>query len=126
MGQQILLAPNNVRKFGTCEVTQVFGTVKSATLDETVDEEIWEDCCNDAAAVLLHNHRYELSLDILFESDKASAAVIGAQIDFPVASVKGNITGVTVKWESGGKKMLTIKAKHWKSLGNRVAQSIEC
>lgn len=124
MGQQILLAAENKRKFGTCEIGQTYGTVKSATLDESVSEEIWEDCCLEPEAVLLYNHILELSLDVLFEAGKSDTVVMGMQIAFPVAGIYGNVTGISTKWEN--KKMLTIKAKHWKSLGNRAPITVSC
>lgn len=124
MGQQILLGSNK-HKFGTCEIASTFGTVKSAELSDDCDETIFEDCCNDAAAVLWHNEKLELSLEVLWTSD-ATVPARGAQITFPVANTLGNIKTIKTKWENGGKKMLSITAYHWKSIGNIEAVTQTC
>jgi hypothetical protein len=121
---QIILGPNN-HKLGTCEIDKTFGTVKSAELDESVSEHEFEDCCGDAAAVLLNKHKYTLSLTILWT---AGAAVpnIGQQINFPAAGITGNITNKVISWENGGDKMMKLKASHWVSIGNAVPMVIDC
>lgn len=124
MANQILLGSNK-HKFGTCEIASTFGTVKSAELNDDCEETIFEDCCDDAAAVLWHKETLELNLEVLWTSD-ATEPVRGMQITFPVASTLGNIKSVKTKWEAGGKKMLSIVAKHWKSLGNVEASTITC
>lgn len=124
MGQQILLGSNK-HKFGACEVAQTFGTVKSATLKDSCEKTIFEDCCDDAAAVLLHKETLELTLEVLWTST-AVVPARGMQITFPVANTLGNIMDIETKWEAGGKKMLSITANHWKSMGNVEAVVVAC
>lgn len=124
MGQQILLGVNK-HKLGTCEVAQTFGTVKSAELSDTCEKTIFEDCCDDAALVMLHKEVLELSLEVLWTST-AVVPARGMQITFPVANTLGNIIDVKTKWGSGDKKMLSITASHWKSIGNVEAAVVEC
>jgi len=122
MATSILLGAN-VNKFGTAEIAGTFGTVLKAELTEKVDEFIFEDNNGDAAAVLLHNHMFELELTLLFDST-ATVLTIGAQIDFPVASVKGNITQIKTSRENKGGKQITCSAKHWVGMGNVTPASI--
>ncbi len=124
MGQQILLGDNK-HKIGTCEIAQTFGTVKSAELSNEVEQTTFEDCCDDVVAVLLHKESLELTMDVLWMTT-AVVPAIGMQVTFPVANTLGNITGLKTKWESGGKKMLSITAKHWKSMGNVAAVVVTC
>ncbi len=116
MAQSILLGPNHY-KFGTAEVAATFGTVLKADLTEKVDEFVFEDNNGDAAAVLLHNHTLELELTLLFDNT-ATVLTIGAQIDFPIAGVKGNVTQIKTSRENKGGKQITITAKNWLSMGN--------
>jgi hypothetical protein len=124
MGQQILLG-SNIHKLGTCEIAQTFGTVKSATLKDSCEKTIFEDCCDDAALVMLHKEVLELTLEVLWTSTAAVPAR-GNQITFPVANILGNIENIETKWGSGDKKMLSITASHWKSIGNVEAVTQAC
>ena len=124
MGQQILLGVNK-HKLGTCEIAQTFGVVKSAELNDDCEETIFEDCCDDAALVMWHKESLELNLEVLWTST-ATVPARGDQITFPVADTVGNIKSIKTKWESGGKKMLSIVAKRWKSIGNVTAVTVAC
>jgi hypothetical protein len=115
--------PENVI-FGTAQIGDDFGTVKSATLDRTGDTEEILNGNGGLRTLLINNPRSEFSLDTLFTSD-VEAPGLGELIAFPLLAdtlgnpVCGSILKVTVKWEEKGARMLTITATNWDSLGAR-------
>ena len=122
MANQIQLGASKY-KFGIVGVSSVFGTVLKCDTTEKVDEYIFERENGDAAAVLLHNHMIELEIEALFD-DVTTALVIGQQVDFPIGSIKGNITQIKNSRGNKDGRKITFTAKHWVSLGNVTGTSV--
>lgn len=115
--------PENI-VFGTAQIGQDFGKVKSATLDRTADNQDIPNGIGGLRAALLTNPRSEFTLETLFETD-VNAPGLGELIVFPLLAddlgnpVCGAITKVTPKWDENGARMLSITATNWDSLGAR-------
>lgn len=122
MADKILLGPNK-HQFGIVGVDNTYGTVTKVTTTQKADEYVFEDNNGDAAAVLLHNQTIELEIEMLYDNTKAAPA-IGAQVDFPIGSIKGNITQIKTDRGSKDGRKISFTAKHWVSLGNQTPVTI--
>lgn len=103
---------------GTCMLTTLedFGTVMSCNLVRTADTRDVKDCRNRLRAFLFENAGFELDFECLFDIG-VTAPEMGEIITFPLVGVQGIILpGTTIKWTSGGERMLSIKAKSWDHL----------
>jgi hypothetical protein len=116
-------------KFGTLQWGTTFGTVKSASVNDTCDEAATADGKGDTEMVLWHNERYEVSMEVVFKSTAAPPAR-GDQLTIPdfttiddgdPAPAKANVKDLDFKWDNGQMKSYTIKATHWTNMGNVVA-----
>jgi hypothetical protein len=112
---QTLIGPASIL-FGTCEVSQAYGVVKSCKEKDTADEQKFLDCRGNTRAVLLTDERIELQLEVVF--DDGNTVDLGDDIAFPESGVTGQVTEAEIAWEQNGEKGYTITAKHWKSLGS--------
>lgn len=115
--------PDNI-VFGTAQIGQDFGKVKSATLDRTGDTQDIMNGIGGLRAALITNPRSEFTLETLFETD-VDAPGLGELIVFPLLDddlgnpVCGTILKVTPKWDENGARSLSITATNWDSLGAR-------
>lgn len=103
---------------GTCMLNTLedFGTVMSCNLVRVADTRDVKDCRNRLRAFLFENAGFELDFECLFDAG-VTAPEMGEIITFPLVAVKGIILpGTTIKWTSGGERMLSIKAKSWDHL----------
>ena len=115
---QTLIGPDDEDfLYGTCEVSQGYGIVKSAKEKETADKKLFEDCRGNTRAVLLANETIELSLEVVFDATIGKPD-LGDDIAFPESGVTGQVVESEVSWEQGGEKGLSITATHWKALGS--------
>lgn len=103
--------------YGTCEVNDGYGLVVSCSVKETADAEVFLNCSGNARMVLLTNERFECDLEVEFDSAIGKPA-LGDSIAFPEVAVVGQVLESEIKWERKGLKMLSIKATHWKSIGD--------
>jgi len=115
--------PQNII-FGTTQVGDEFGEVKSASVKRTADKEDLANAKGSLKAAILRNPRFELSLETLFTAD-VSAPGIGEQILFPLVGVVGRILDVEVKWEDASGRMLSITATKWDSLTGETAEHFD-
>lgn len=122
MANQVLLGASKY-VFGVVGVATVFGTVLKCDTTEKVDEYVFEGSNGDAVAVLLHNHMIELEIEALFDSTLTELA-IGAQVDFPIGSIKGNVTQIKTSRANKDGRKVTFTAKHWKSMGNVTGTNV--
>ena len=112
--------------FGTCVLGDTFGTIEDANEQLLADLELIQDCCGGTDTALLKNPRYELDLTVTLDST-ATPPELGASISFPTAGITGQITQRGRTWSQGGVAKMTIKAFHWKSLGNSPSvEEVEC
>lgn len=115
---QTLIGPNVDILYGTCEVTDAWGIVRSCSCQDACDEQVFTDCRDNPREVLLKNERIELTMEVEFDG-ALGAPARGDDIAFPDPfNVTGQITGIELKWERGDKKLMTINAKHWKAMGS--------
>jgi uncharacterized protein YxjI len=119
LNQTLISGAGNVDiLYGTCEVTDAFGIVRSCTCKDAADEQEFEDCRGNVREVLLKKERIELTMDVEFDGDLGAPAR-GDDIAFPEPfNVTGQILDIEVKWDRNDRKMMTITAKHWKSMGS--------
>lgn len=122
MANRILLG-NNTFEFGIVGVADTFGTLSKLSIKTTVDEFVFEDHFGDALTVLLHNQVIEMTIECLYQSGKTTPT-IGAQVDIPGGSLKGNITEINFDRGNKDGRKISFTAKHWVSMGNVTAQVI--
>lgn len=117
--------PDNII-FGTCMLGDTYGSVESASVKRTGDREEIKKCGNKLMAIILSNLRFEMTLKTLFTED-ATEPDLGGSIIFPLGGIQGRILDITVEWEQGGQRMLSIEATSFDSLtnGKGVAQTID-
>jgi hypothetical protein len=115
---QTLIGPNVDILYGTCEVTDAYGIVRSCECADECDEQVFEDCRGNPREVLLTNERIELTMEVEFDA-VAGKPERGDDIAFPEPfNVVGQVIKSRVKWEKKDKKLLTIEAKHWRAMGS--------
>jgi hypothetical protein len=116
---QTLIGPNVDILYGTCEVTDAWGIVRSCRCKDACDEQVFMDCRENPREVLLKNERVELSMQVEFDSE-IGAPTRGDDIAFPdpFNALTGQIIDFEVVWERGDKKLMDITAKHWKAIGS--------
>jgi len=115
---QTLIGPNVDILYGTCEVGEVWGIVRSCTVKDACDEQLFEDCRGNPKEVLLTNERIELTMD--FEYDAAlGIPARGDDLAFPAPfSVTGQVIDLEMKFDRKDKVVVSITAKHWKAMGS--------
>ena len=115
--QDILIGDQNV-KWGTCELDQSYGQVKSASLKRAPgSREEFTNCAGGLIALLLRDTNHQLSLKVLFDSSIGTPD-LGDPIVFPLAGVTGNILEWSVDWEEKGQVQMSIEAGHWDAMGS--------
>lgn len=106
--------------YGTCMLGSTWGQIDDASEELIADLETIKDCCNNTQTVILSDERYELEMTVMLSST-ATLPELADDISFPTAGITGQITQRGRKWEAGGVVKMTVKASHWKSLGNEPA-----
>ncbi len=115
--------PQNII-FGTCQISDAFGEVKSAGIKRTADKEELDNAKGALKAAILKKPRFELTLKVLFTAEK-DAPGIGEQIVFPLVEVVGRILDISIDWEDATGRMMTIQATKWDSLTGETAESYD-
>jgi hypothetical protein len=111
--------------FGTAMLGTTYGEVISCGVKRTADKIEIEGNNGNLLACILKNPRFEASFEILFPADtEAAVPSLGAQIDFPLAEIAGNVLECEVKWANSAGRMLSITATHWDSIGEVTAKQI--
>jgi hypothetical protein len=114
LGNNVLALTNKI-VWGTMMLGDDFGEIQSASVKRTADKKEIENGAGNLRAFLLTKARFELSFEVLFDSDVAAPGLMDA-IDFPLVAVTGRVLDVTPKWEKGKERLLTIEASYWDSL----------
>lgn len=111
---------NQQVSFGTVEVTQEFGTVEQASLDEFMTEYEIPDAAGGIQSLLLTNPGLEFTFTAFFSAAFEKPAK-GTPLGFPYANVIGNVMKSTITWEGKGQRKIAITAKQWESMGSNPA-----
>jgi hypothetical protein len=114
---QTLIGDTDNILYGVCEVSDGYGEVVSCNLDETADPKMWENCNGNTKLVLLANERYELELEVEFDTEIGRPG-LGDSIAFPDVGVSGQVLKTSTVWQRTDRKRLKISATHWKTIGS--------
>lgn len=103
--------------YGLCEITTAFGEVESCTLSDECDEQEFKNCKGNTKMVLLTNERYELDLEVIFDST-IGLPDRGDAVAFPTVGVIGQYIKGSIVWSKEDRVKMKMTCKHWKSLGS--------
>lgn len=107
-------SPTNI-VFGTVMLGTTYGTVESASVSRDADIAELEASGGSILAVILRKPSFAFKFKVLFALDK-TAPDLADLITFPFAGISGRVMPpITVDWEKGGHRMLSIEAKSWDS-----------
>lgn len=115
--QSITTIGNQQVSFGTVEVTQEFGTVEQASLDDFVTEYEIPDAAGGIQSLLLHNPGLEFKFSAFFSAAFEKPAR-GTPVVFPYANVVGSVMTANITWDPKGQRKISITAKYWESMGS--------
>jgi hypothetical protein len=115
-GNDVLLLGGQV-VWGTCMLGDDFGQVESSSVKRTADKVEIENCAGNLKTLLLTKCRFELTLETIFDANVAAPGKM-ERIALPLIGVTGRVMDVTVKWEKGKERGLSIEVSHWDSLAN--------
>lgn len=101
-----------------------FGQVESASVKRTADKQEIENCLGNLKSFLLTKPRFELTLDCIFDSSVTAPGLLDI-ITLPLVAVAGRVMDVTVKWEKGKERMLSIEVTSWDALVAATAYTLD-
>lgn len=123
LGNDVLLLGDQV-VWGTMMLGDDFGSVESSSVKRTADKKEIENGAGNLKAFLLTKPRFELSFDTIFDATVTPPGLMD-EIAFPLVAVTGRVLDVTVKYEKGKERILTIEATYWDSLASATAYRLE-
>lgn len=109
--------------FGTIELDDAYGEVRSATLSREADLIEIENSVGGLKAAILNKPRLELEMEVVFDA-AVDLPELGGSIAFPGTSpvIRGRILGgIQLKWSNKAEKMVSFKATHWDSMTEETA-----
>jgi hypothetical protein len=122
-GNPVAVAEADKIVMGTCMLGDDYGTVKSATLTRTGQEEEILGCKGQIVAWLIKNPGFELQMEVRFDSDVDPPEILDS-VTFPLAEVTGHVApGTQIKWEEGGVRVMSFTAKNWDSMSSVTAMT---
>lgn len=121
-GNNVLLLGDQV-VWGTCMLGDEFGQVESASVKRTADKVEIENCAGNLKSLLLTKPRFEVTLETIFETSVEAPGLMDI-IALPLVGVMGRVLDVSVKWEKGKERMLSIELTHWDSLADATGYSL--
>lgn len=101
--------------FGTAEIGNIFGQLKSASLERKGDEELIKNNKGSLRAFLIKNPGFDLQITVYYSGAVVPPGLM-TPITFPAAGVTGHISNCKIEWDEDGTRMLTCTAKQWDSL----------
>jgi hypothetical protein len=122
-GDDVLLLGDQV-VWGTCMLGDDFGQVDSSSVKRTADKVEIENCIGNLKSLLLTKPRFELTLDCIFDTTVTAPGLM-EEIALPLVGVTGRVMDVTVKWEKGKERMLSIEVTHWDALATATAYKLD-
>ena len=103
--------------YGVCEFPTTFGEVVSGSVKLTCDKQEWENCRGNVKLILLRNQRYEMQLEVEFDS-ALDLPALGDDIAFPFWEVTGQVLDAEIKGSRTERIRMSINATHWIELGS--------
>lgn len=99
---------------GTAQLGDQFGTIKRAVIKRTGDREIIQHAkTKKILLILIHNPGFEMTLECAFLKSVTPPGM-GESLSLPLVGVTGHVMeGVTVQWESGSERGLSIPVSSW-------------
>jgi len=106
---------------GTAMLGDAFGVVKRATITRTGKPEEIEDDAGTLKILLIKNPGFTLVMECAFDADVEPPGMLEA-ITLPYVGVTGRVMpGVTLLWEEGGERGLSIPVSQWDSMEEAFA-----
>jgi hypothetical protein len=117
----VLLLGNEQPVLGTVMLGDAFGVIKHATVTRSGKRELITDEAKTLRLLLITNPGFECMLDCCFDATVTAPGLL-EQIDLPLVGVTGRVMeGVSVQWEDGGERMLSIPVAQWDSMESATA-----
>lgn len=106
---------------GTAMLGDAFGTIKRATLVRSGKRVEITDDAQSLRILLITNPGFEMTLECCFDMAVTAPGFL-APLDLPMVGVTGRVMeGVSVIWEEGGERMLSIPVAQWDSMSEATA-----
>ncbi|WP_395737459.1 hypothetical protein [Prosthecobacter sp.] len=121
----VLVLGDALPVLGTAMLGDAFGTIKRATLVRTGKRELITDEAQKLRILLINNPGFEMTLECVFDADVTAPGVLES-IALPLVGVTGRVMeGVSVVWEEGGERMISIPVAQWDSMTSAEAYRLE-
>lgn len=99
--------------WGTAMLGTEFGTIKRAMVRRTGDREMLMNQKGELKLLLIKNPGFELILEVAFHKDVEAPGLLET-LSLPLVGVQGHVMeGVTVAWELGDERGMTIPVNAW-------------
>lgn len=121
----VLLLGDAQPVIGTAMLGEAFGTVKRAQIVRTGEPEEIKDDAGSLKLLLLKNPGFTLLLECCFDAEVTPPGLLEA-IVLPYVGVTGRVMpGVTLLWEEGGERGLSIPVSQWDSMESASAYRLD-
>ena len=112
----VLLLGSAQPVLGTAMLGEAFGTIKSATVVRTGERQMIKDDAQTLRILLINNPGFTLNLNCCFDADVTPPGLLD-EIALPYVGVTGRVMeGVSLMWEEGGERGLSIPVASWDSM----------
>lgn len=106
---------------GTAMLGDAFGVIKRATLVRSGKRVEITDDAQSLRILLITNPGFEMTLECCFDLGVTAPGFLEA-LDLPMVGVTGRVMeGVSVMWEEGNERMLSIPVAQWDSMSGASA-----
>jgi hypothetical protein len=110
---------------GTAMLGDAFGTIKRATVTRTGEREEIKDDAQNLRLLLINNPGFQLVLEVCFDADVTPPGLLD-EIELPYVGVTGRVMeGVTLLWEEGGERGMSIPVSQWDSMEDAEAYRLK-
>lgn len=110
---------------GTAMLGDDFGTIKRATLVRTGEREEIKDDAGNLKLLLINNPGFTVTLECVFDATVTPPGLL-QEIDLPYVGVTGRVMeGVTILWEDGSERGLSIPVAQWDSMETAEAYRLK-
>lgn len=101
---------------GTAMLGDEFGVIKRATLVRSGKRVEITDDAQSLRILLITNPGYELVLEVCFDIGVTAPGLL-EEMDLPLVGVTGRVMeGLSVMWEEGNERMMSIPLAQWDSM----------
>lgn len=121
-GDDFLVISNDTELiFGTAMLGNAFGAIKAAVIKRTGEREMFSTKAGVLKLILIKNPGYEMTLKCAFDKSVVAPG-IGESLSLPLVGVTGYVMeGVTIEWESGSERGLSIPVSSWDAFQGATA-----